>query len=439
MYLSHKLIVEPFKVQFGPHIFTRNRTYGITKDILNSQEAYDYREKLRKEHGVGYKASRKFLKRTFTDYCYLGARKENLEKTLKKAFFVAFTMSYPKELRSLVARDNEICNYYRSRLQTQLEPDGRAHIFLPERVAEALEDNCKNVLPLIIALNRSTKELKELFGKGLWKSLCKNSFTRNMYLGYLAKLYWSFNACNSRTIQSLQYAPSTLLKSTILYDLRRWFQGTVRDASSEIRCVILQSVIAWVVNNNNRSLTKFVRDYGPELHILLDTFNMLPVLVSPTEILKISKMDRVQLRLFHDNLAVKARTGYYETVNFPSSLPDDFTVDGISVSFIRDTKRLAEEGASMHHCVASYAKRCVSGEYIVVSLISNSGRSTLGLCKRQYPEFLNLKQSPAVLDSNYIVNQHTSYCNGKAPEAHVKLERRIEASLMSVTLIKEPA
>lgn len=46
-------------------------------------------------------------------------------------------------------------------------------------IRQVREDGLNNVEPFAVYLGKSPSELKAVFGKGLWKKLCKNSMTKN--------------------------------------------------------------------------------------------------------------------------------------------------------------------------------------------------------------------------------------------------------------------
>lgn len=85
---------------------------------------------------------------------------------------------------------------------------------------QAKKDGIENVTPLLFAFNKNPSEVKALLGKSLWKTLCKNSFTRN---NHIRKIISKYSFCVyipsqveitrcKKLIMDLNLFPSSLLK-----------------------------------------------------------------------------------------------------------------------------------------------------------------------------------------------------------------------------------
>ncbi len=203
-------------------------------------------------------------------------------------------------------------------------------------------------------------ECKKVCGKGLWKSLCKNSMTRN---DSIAKTMWSFGNYpgKAQACKFLQAIPSSLLKfgeiisyykqgTNLAKAIVENLDGPMYKAKPEdvMRICNMTADCARMLGtrfNKNWSFTRIVREHKQEVRRLRD------------------------LQYTDDNFP------YYDLLPTTISNKDN----GYTAELVRSPRQLANLGEEHRHCVGLYSNNCWNGLYVVYRIIDTEGTvSTLG-------------------------------------------------------------
>jgi hypothetical protein len=232
---------------------------------------------------------------------------------------------------------------------------------------QAKADGVDNITPWIFLLEKDPKELREYFGKGLWKRLAHNSKTRNALIANQAGRFLDPDTIAKR-IMRISQVPSTLLKCNRIPWGTRYAEGlgkiavecapTLKAASSRLQSVVWRTTVT-------------------------DTLRMLDRLGRPLPNYK-GWSDEDWFRL-HDGLSIEVtRQGdpNYDKPHLDVKVPT-INAAGFEVVHLASNMELAQEGAAMHHCVASYRDLCQNRTYIAFSIKQGGKRvATLGLTLR---------------------------------------------------------
>lgn len=82
-----------------------------------------------------------------------------------------------------------------------------------ESLEQCKKDGIFNIEPFVFYFGKTPKELRELFGKSLWKSLCKNSMTRNLLIAkYFPNMPLLIEDEVVKMVKIAQQLPSSILK-----------------------------------------------------------------------------------------------------------------------------------------------------------------------------------------------------------------------------------
>ncbi len=238
-------------------------------------------------------------------------------------------------------------------------------------VQQYQKDGLDHLLPLAMYIGKTTKELKRLVGKSVWKSLCNNSFYRN-------KLVCSrLGECSD---VNYGYFKRLTIASKIPSSIYR-YQGvfTVDEGS------------LWASN----ILKKERRMCQPKSldhlkYILYDTINMsrqLGAKFNPCWSHK-TMVER------HDKYSKMITAKQYPD-EFISCLRDipvkEYHHKGYTAKLLNTPLKIALQGRSQHHCVASYIRSVRDGEYLVYNVVHRDTEdtiSTLGVNVREGTEWV---------------------------------------------------
>lgn len=230
----------------------------------------------------------------------------------------------------------------------------QAHRALP-LILEAAADNLHNIVPLIISYNKSPQELRQLLGKGLWRQLSHNSFSRNLAFVHVRNRAASTG--HNLDLKDLLDIPTRILTlmETSPYGLKaaRLVPGTAKAADYMSVCRIIEDTIMML---------------GPRFN-----FNW--------------SLSRIHEE--HDKAAQEALERRYNTTPFaPSFVYEDA---GFKAELLCSELDIAMEGKTQHHCVAAYAKQASCGTYAVFK-ITGAERATAGIAKTSVYENWLLQQ-----------------------------------------------
>lgn len=224
-----------------------------------------------------------------------------------------------------------------NKLNIQLVHTATEHNHL---VQQAFKDNTLNLLPLMLLMKKDTQQLKEHFGKGLWKKLAKTSKTRMKYLAPLIKVDPRWAEVRTGILMSRTYphAEGNLIAAKVAPTVKLY------DAASHI---IRDSCI-------------MARDLGYDVN---PSWSYKRWEEEHEELVKLVSMSRFSPKPFCD-------VEVYEK-------------DGYTFTLLNSPALIGMEGTTMGHCVGSYAAQAQAGKYAVFK-VEGSGdgeRATLGLRK----------------------------------------------------------
>lgn len=259
---------------------------------------------------------------------------------------------------------------------------------------QAKADGLHHLMPIILATKMSPKEAKKALGKGNWKKVCSQSFTRNLLI--MKAVVTSGNP----VVEVAIHTPSSLLK----------------------RGKIVDEDIAKLLKNN-KVVTK--RREADRVVMYAQYLRRHNIAVNPEW-----TIDR--LREEHDNVSHAFRRReltermsketIIATEGFPSSLSD--AAGMYTATLLRSPYDLHVEGEEMRHCVGGYHKSVADGHCLIYSISdAKTGKkvSTLEVRIRKLAgDFKHQdiavfgsesKASPASVKTVYTAGQHYGKAN----------------------------
>lgn len=244
---------------------------------------------------------------------------------------------------------------------------GKVYSMLP-LLEQTYKDGNRHIAPIVFKTGKSPQELKAVLGKGLWKSLCSNTFSRNKLIS------------NSIDKQKQDLG---------LYDLN-----------------MLPSTLLSLGFGSNPKVVVWAKDYVKPWkdtsamrrarNIYADTERMASQLNLPFN----PKWSYSRMEEAHDEYATKLNKQKYSPDVFPCLSSEnirEYEDEGYKASLLLSSKDIIDEGRAMHHCVSRYVDVVRGGRYLVYS-VSKEGKkvSTIGINKTP---------------KGYTLNQHYRECN----------------------------
>jgi hypothetical protein len=234
---------------------------------------------------------------------------------------------------------------------------------------QAHVDKQTHLMPFLMSSRRTPQELKVILGKGLWKKLCANTYSRNRALAESSSIdYWQHNDMQhgdfKREIGFLNTVPTSLLKYT------SYSHGT----------------LDWL-RVNCKGIWNKPADLKRQADIFRDTARMLSAETatqSESDLqVKMINWSCKRVQEEHD-LATKrtfARRYSKDQYNWSNHVHiGPFSFEGYLVTPLFNSYDIAQEGQAMQHCVGSYAYQSQRGDYIVFSVTKDGERhSTIGM------------------------------------------------------------
>lgn len=233
----------------------------------------------------------------------------------------------------------------------------------------------------------NTKDLKEEFGKGTWKSLCKLS---DYSLKDLTTGPFLFRKSDVRVVANL--SPSQRLK---FYHLSK-----IRDSG---RIDVLE-----VAKDRKIPANKFMKDriylsVGDTISMCLEMGEDIPSYDSLFYRYK-ETHDEVMGKFLSWKEGKETDPTPFESLSvFPSVIEHE----GVIATKLDSMKLLTKEGKTMHHCVGSYGDMCRDGRYLVYH-IEGEGVMTSTIGMELHKEGGSIKVR---------LSQHYGYCNKPVDEA----------------------
>ena len=255
-----------------------------------------------------------------------------------------------------------------------------AHSVLPY-INEAERDGLYNLIPVIMAYGASPQVIRAKVGRGSWRRIANNSASRNLLIMRASR------RCREKKREGafirLLDLPSGVLPAII-------HGGLDEDEAIAARI----------------TPRKRVAQFDHTLMMIRDTRRMM----MPNEFNPQWGLARMQRE--HDAATKAVMQRRFSTKSFA---PDwQLAEDGFSAELLTSQAGIATEGATQHHCVASYARIAAMGKYAVFR-IDGKERATAGVV-------------------NHIVDQVYGACNAQVSEEcrafANKVAARYAASLM---------
>lgn len=234
-------------------------------------------------------------------------------------------------------------------------------MMIKDDIEQMEKDGQDNIVPFRVYMGLLPSEMKNKFGKKLWKRLCANSRTKNKYIAKnFASMTTGVLEVNAKALMNqLNSLPSTILKRESLGNRRQY----------EVQLILLK-------HYKVKDLTRVRNNVYQQMYIINDTIRML--------YRKGEKYnENWSLRKWkerHDDLTKEMLAEKYSTSPFPhlSEMDDqlkEITRNGLTARLLTSPNEIAMEGRQMRHCVASYVDRVEAGDYLIYS----TGETTLGL------------------------------------------------------------
>lgn len=262
------------------------------------------------------------------------------------------------------------------------------------------KDGIENISPFCFQYEMTPKELKEAFGKGLWKKLTKNSKYRNNILR--RRLHPSAKHLGQKYFDQV---PSSYYKkfSSNYYAYYFWKNKIPKSDWERMKMEI---------GDLPRSTE-------------LKWLNWTPRRIHEEH----EKMIREQT-----NRRLRGRSPKtFEIFKKNKEYPKTVESDGFKAELLTSALDLAKEGIEMKHCVGSYDYHVKNGQYIIYS-ISGKERSTLSISVGEKQYEIDTTGAVWSKDRNFNdwgqfakINQHYSYCNSKVSKESEKFAKKIES------------
>jgi len=272
--------------------------------------------------------------------------------------------------------------YYRGVLNLQLGKDTDAAIRIRKSIETAESIRKKTVFKVVPNLRKSNHMktvVKTLLGDHyhhfflklfnvVWLEAFLSNWLRWSYNGTMRKniYHWLVQSINSNNI--------VLLKAVIKL-IRPVLEYFVSEEPSQQEISIIDSYVK-MCQKMLKNPESIACDNWNDTNLLnwrawRDLFNMasqIGIRIRPNKFKNFG-----EVRNIHDKLSAIVRRDIrilrkYENVVFEEFANPNKEYDGFKFLQLRTAKELRHEGTVMHHCVASYANKCVEGSSIIFSM-----------------------------------------------------------------------
>lgn len=211
-------------------------------------------------------------------------------------------------------------------------------------ISEAEADGLFNLIPLIVAFKAAPATIRKQIGGAAWRRIAHGSISRNCRIMHaIQRARTTEDVTDPALVERLVEFPSGVLRA-------------VQGAKDE-------EVIAARITHR-----KTVEAFQATVHLVSDTKRMLGAAFNPAW--GLSRMERE-----HHDAVRELASKKFSSRNFAE--PWAFERDGFTATLLTSELDIATEGATQHHCVASYAKQSARGNYVVFR-IEGKERATAG-------------------------------------------------------------
>jgi len=241
----------------------------------------------------------------------------------------------PNDIRHLASK---VC---RARGGNYIPKSLRAFVSNRCAVKEAEKDGLIHLIPLFCMFEgATTKSLKKRIGKSLWKSLCRNSFTRNLLI--VRSIYFFLGSTSTKylrnRVRNLTNTPSSLLKKGLT------FNKTVTDLLTR-----------------EKMLTGRKQELFRISHMIQDTVSMgktLGLNLAARKDIKTYTLSR--WRQMHDqfieDINKKNNIESKKEIKWLAPYDKEYASGKYSAILLTTKYAIKEEGQIMKHCVGSYGE-----------------------------------------------------------------------------------
>lgn len=265
---------------------------------------------------------------------------------------------------------------------------------------QAVVDGIKNITPFIAVYKKNPKELKKLLGSSNWKSICKNTFSRNK--GIVDTL--GARRFDNEYIEMLLKMRSSLFK-------RSYACGIETAHYLNNKCGI-----------SIKSISEKTNDVFNKSRLVADTRRMAEMYQQKFSF----DWSWRKMKEKHEEFS---KTAWYqeaerlkkENEKYGKPLREGkqkvWQLEDVKATFIDTYLGILEEGSKMHHCVGSYARACYENKYAVLHLEGDGEETTLGVYISS-------------VDEHYSIQQHYGFMNATVKsEIHKQLADIVVAHL----------
>lgn len=235
-----------------------------------------------------------------------------------------------------------------------------------EEADQAVHDGLPHIVPLIVATRLSPHDLKTLVGKGAWKRLAANSFSRNKMLCHKLMQATRGEAYNQEFVGDLlallNQFPTTVLSAvsphshiqtieTMYHHYRKW-DGTLKAFVTKLH----ENFYNITINDTLVMCHRFGRPFNP-------------------------RWSEKRIQEEHDACnSLLLQETYSPECFLHLQNPHEVTHAEYKVELLRSPYEIAMEGSLMRHCVASYVDRVGLGVYLIYKLTCEGSHvGTIGL------------------------------------------------------------
>ena len=240
-----------------------------------------------------------------------------------------------------------------------------------EHADRAAQDGLPHLIPLIVATGLSPHDLKTLVGKGAWKRLAANSFSRNKILCHkliMAQRHVVYsNAYIGDLLSLLNQFPTTVLTELPPDQHLQTLEALQHQCSNRVGTLkqwadkIWQNFYATTIDDTVAMCNQLRRPFNP-------------------------RWSEKRIQEEHDlcSRLIMQRTYSHECFSWLKE-PQEVEHEGYKAELLRSPIEIAMEGSRMHHCVASYAGRVELEQYLIYRLMCGDTHiGTIGVSVTPY-------------------------------------------------------
>lgn len=300
-------------------------------------------------------------------------------------------------------------------------------------VEQCIKDGNWHIAPLVHGFGMTPHEFKEMLGKGLWKRLARNSFTRNKAI--VDRLY----RAEHTHVPTGEYSRQTFIKRLQAAETlpTRWMSWPLFEGPGP------SPVVAWYIAECRKAkrVSKVVAmEAQGDIQHAYDAMRLAARFGEAWTECGLETMrrrhDEYTRRLneeYRIGRGVDIRWGPpvraidptpWETFGWPETLEQD----GYTLTLLNSEPLLREEGQAMHHCVGSYDHRARRGEAIIYSVKYKGERVSTA-------EF---SVAQTMTGGDWVVRQNRAVCNQDLPKQHQEPVKNILNNMAAQMNINQP-